>query len=207
MGQRPRRGHVHVSDTEEENAASAATDEQGVEAEAEDEDEDETATESGHDGPTRSGRRSRKPTALAAASRAQEAAGRTAVMSREARRKAKAARTAATRAARAATLVERLLGRATRIHAAYSCVHPSVVAAVSTVCGACTKLRCQRCWKRRSSRTPMVGGETAQAVIALAVVLVKTIVVYPCTPRGGAPKGWRGPRGVSRLIAVRWPAR
>ncbi len=138
MGQRPRRGRVHVSDTEEEYAASAATDEQGVEAEAEA--EDETATESGHDGPTRSGWRSRKSTALAAASRAQEAAGRTAVMSREARRKAKAARTAATRAVRAATLVERLLGRVTRIHAAYSCVHPSVVAAVSTVCGACTKL-------------------------------------------------------------------
>ena len=25
---------------------------------------------------------------------------------------------------------------------------------------------------------------------------------FPCTPRGGAPKGGRGPRGVSRLIAV-----
>ena len=61
---------------------------------------------------------------------------------------------------RASTLVERLLGRVTRIHAAYSCVHPSVVAAVAAVCGACTMLTMPAVLEAAVVKKAERGGET-----------------------------------------------
>ena len=144
----------------------SGTEEEPEEEEEEEKEEDEEKTdgmeceESEHGGlwgPGRS-RRNRQPSALMSASRAQSA-GR---LSRVARAEEKAARNAArlaatvaraeekaarnvarlaaTRVSRTAELLEDLRGRVMRIHTAYSCVHPSVVAAVAAVCGVCTTL-------------------------------------------------------------------